>query len=239
MDFWNKKPIIATFLSSAILAVTPSFAQQTGDASSLMAEAKWDWRPDDLIFRNGLNGFDEAVRTVEGSQWASVGILRASSGGPRVVFVDENAGVTEVMLDVFIEDISDDQYVVYRVQGIETELPDGQQIQGPMASYSLFVAYGSPYDALVRFGNGSYYNAELPFEAALNAGVILGTPKPVADLASPGNEVWERLMSDWENNPYCVAATTVEECWGVTNDTAIITAGALIASPNLKKVYPQ
>jgi len=101
------------------------------------------------------------------------------------------------------------------------------------------VAYGSPYDALVRFGNGSYYNAERPFEAALNAGVVQAEPRPVTDLAYPGKEVWERLMSDWENNPYCVAATKVEDCWSSINDTAIITTGRLIASTRLEKVFPE
>lgn len=238
MVFSAKMSLIAmTPLVTAAL-VSPCLAQQGQDTRSMMAEAEWDWRPGDLIFRNDLNSFDDAVRAVEGSDWASVGILRASSGGPRVVFVDEKVGVTEVMLDVFIEDISSDAYGVYRVQGVETQLPDGQHIQGPIATYSLFIAYGSPYDALVRFGNGRYYNAELPFEAALNAGVVLGAPKPIADLAFSGNEVWQRIMGDWENNPYCVAATTIDECWSFTSDAAMMTAGVLIASSRLDQVYP-
>jgi len=227
----------ATLVVALSILPVSSIAQEMNGAMSLMAEAEWEWRPGDLIFRNGLNGFDDAVSTVEVSAWASVGILRASSGGPRVVFVDENLGVTEVMLGVFIEDISSDEYVVYRVRGVKTTLPDGQQIQGPMATYSLFVAYGAPYDRLARFGNGSYYNAELPFEAALNAGVVLGDPKPITNLAFADNKVQELLLSDWQNNPYCVASTSQDDCWEFINDAAIITAGALLASPRLEQVY--
>jgi len=134
MGFYIKFGATAASLLAAVMAASESNAQQAEDTSSLMAEAEWDWRPGDLIFRNGINGFDDAVRSAEGSQWASVGVLRASSGGPKVVFVDEDDGVTEVMLDVFIEDILSDQYAVFRVQGVATQLPDGQQIQGLMAT---------------------------------------------------------------------------------------------------------
>ena len=68
MKFYAKSAISAAALLAAITAVSPVYAQQTENARSLMAEAEWDWRPGDLIFRNGLNGFDEAVRAAEGSQ---------------------------------------------------------------------------------------------------------------------------------------------------------------------------
>lgn len=229
----------AIFTAVISVGAVSAFGQEPGDAAALMAEAEWDWRPGDLIFRNGLNGFDEAVRIVEGSDWASVGILRASSGGPRVVFVDESEGVTEVMLDDFIDSLSRDEYVVYRVEGVTTSRPDGQQIQGPIAAYSLSVAYGAPIDVILRFGNGNYYNAELAFEAAMSAGVVLGQPKPIADLALPGSDVWERVLEAWQDNPYCVAAITIEDCWSSINDAAVVTTGTLLASENLRRVYPQ
>ena len=59
----------------------------------MMAEAAWDWQPGDLIFLNGINALDELIRQAEGGDWGSVGILRPSSGDPRVVFADEETGL--------------------------------------------------------------------------------------------------------------------------------------------------
>mgnify|MGYP000949322812 CR=1 FL=1 len=82
-------------LSAGFLSCAPVWAQEPGaDYETLMAEAAWDWRPSDLIFRNGVNDIDEAMKRSFGLEWASVGILRASSGGPRVVYADPSDGVT-------------------------------------------------------------------------------------------------------------------------------------------------
>jgi hypothetical protein len=203
-----------------------------------MAEAEWEWRPGDLIFRNDLNASDEVIRDAEDGKWASIGILRASSGSPRVIFSDETEGVTEVMLEEFLAGLSQSDYAVYRVKGVLSELRDGQQIQGPLATYGIFVAYGAPYDTLFRFGNGRYYNAELPFEAALSAGVVLGDPRPVREFASPSTNLGQHLLENWAENPYCVVASTAEQCWDMIGDASIVTPGSLIASGNLDQIFP-
>lgn len=86
-----------------------------------MAEAGWDWRPGDLIFRNGINDIDEAVKRSFGLRWASVGILRASSGGPRVIFASQSDGVTEEMLYEHVEGLSSDEYAVYRLRDLNPD----------------------------------------------------------------------------------------------------------------------
>lgn len=87
------------------------------DHPAITAEAAWDWLPGDLVFRNNLNDFDEAVRENESGQWASVGVIRPSGGGPVVIYVDEKQGVTETLLDFFI---ADEAYAVFRVTSLET-----------------------------------------------------------------------------------------------------------------------
>ncbi|GGX58433.1 hypothetical protein GCM10007385_28950 [Tateyamaria omphalii] len=223
---------------AVLLSSGASLSGETAvDWHAIMTEAAWDWQPGDLIFRNGLNSIDEVIRSAEDADWASIGIVRPSTGGPRVVYVDETSGVTETMLDAFIADVGETDYAVYRVKDVTPELLDGQHIQGPIASYTLFVAYGAPYDTLFRFGNGRYYNAELVFEASLNAGVVLGQPRPINALASPESALGQLLLKDWAENPYCVATTSTEQCWEMISDAFIVTPASIIASDKLERVF--
>lgn len=80
-------------------------------------EAVWDWRAGDLIFRSGIDPLDDLVAASTGARFGSVAILRASSGGPRVVYVDPEIGVTEVMLDEFVSGLDQSDYTAYRVTG--------------------------------------------------------------------------------------------------------------------------
>ena len=226
-------------LCAAFLPVA-GLAQQT-DWTEIMkdGEAAWDWQPGDLIFRNGLSAFDDLIRQAEGGEWASVGILRAASGDPRVVFVDEAEGVTERMLYEYTEDLPPQDYAVYRIDALPG-VPVGEQMQmGPVASFALFTAYGAPYDRLRVFGNGAYYNAELPFEAALSAGVTLGKPLRLRELGSAEPALREKLLENWNDYRFCRSAASAEECWSIMGDMAIITPGALIASGELRQVWPQ
>ena len=235
-----KRTVLATLAAFAFGA--PAWAQEDEslagpelgqpDYSAIMAEAAWDWRPGDLIFVNGLNEFDELIRQAEGGEWASVGILRPSSGDPRVVFVDDKEGVTEVILYELTDMRSDDEYAVYRVKEAE-----GSGL-GMLTNYSLFSAYGSPFDTLMLFGNGRFYNAELPFEAAMSEGYIIAAPRKLGDLTDLDSPLAEAILSDWKDHPYCVAALSVEDCWQDVQSIAVITPGALLSSESRERVYP-
>lgn len=144
-------------LAAVLCLLLPlSATAQQADWAEIMREAEWDWRPGDLIFRNGLNDLDEMIRQAEGAAWSSVGIVRAASGDPRVVIVDETEGVTERMLYDHIAGLAPDEYAVYRIDALDVNAPGDQMEMGPVASYALFVAYGAPYDAARMFGNGTY-----------------------------------------------------------------------------------
>ena len=122
-----------TFFS--LLAATVSFWSWSASAegeTERFKEAEWDWHPGDLIFRNDINEFDELVRRADGAKWASVGILRSSSGGPRVLYVDEKAGVTEAMLYEFVDGLTIDDYAVYRIEDVDPNEPDKLMVQGPL-----------------------------------------------------------------------------------------------------------
>lgn len=130
---------------------TPVWAQEDGFlalpepgqmGSTITAEAAWDWLPGDLVFRNGLNDFDEIVKENESGQWASVGVIRPSGGGPVVVYVDEKQGVTETPLDLFI---ADEAYAVFRVTSLETVRAESYDL-GPMALFAGILAMHMPYD---------------------------------------------------------------------------------------------
>lgn len=235
-----KRRILAAL--AALSICTPARAQQddfpTGldlaqpDYAALMAEAAWDWQAGDLIFLNGLNEFDELVRQAESGQWASVGILRPSSGDPRVVFVDGRDGVTEMMLVELTEVRSSDEYAVYRVKDAEAEG------LGFLANYSLLSAYGSPFDTRMLFGNGRFYNAELPFEAAMSEGHVIASPRRLGDFVGLDSPMVRAILVDWKEHPYCVAALSLEDCWQEVRNIAVITPGALLSSGRLERVYP-
>ena len=218
---------------ACLLPLWPSHAQEPSeDWRAMMAEAAWDWRPGDLIFLNDVNEFDELLRQAEGGKWGSVGILRPSSGDPRVVFVTQAGGVTEMILYEITDVRTGDDYAVFR---IKDAVPQGL---GLLTNYSLLSAYGKPFDHQMLFGNGSFYNAELPFEAALSEGYIIAEPQRLADLTNVDSPLAKVILSGWQDHPYCVAALSEAECWEELKRIAIVTPDALLSSGALEQVYP-
>lgn len=218
----------------ALLATTISVYPWSALAereSERFKEAEWDWLPGDLVFRNNLNAFDEIVRENESGKWASVGVIRLSSGGPMVVFVDEKEGVKETLLDNFIDG---EAYAAYRIDGLD-DLRSNSYDAGPMAAGRY---YGHAYDSDLIFENGKLYNAELPFAAALNAGVLLTTPKPLREITTPGAPLGKALLEHRIGQFPCVEADDLEMCWEWLQDVAIVTPGSILSSPELQQVYP-
>lgn len=237
-----KRPIFSTL---AILAFATPIGAQEDDtlagpelgqpSTSLMtAEAAWDWFPGDLVFRNGLNDFDEIVRDNENGQWASVGVIRPSGGGPVAIYVDEQQGVTETPLDLFI---AEEAYAVFRVTSLARVRAESYDL-GPMALFAGILAMNMQYDTEMMFENGKFYNAELPFAAALNAGVLLAVPKPLRDVTEPDAPLGQALLKDRIGHYPCVEATDEEMCWGWMRNLAIVTPGMILASDALEQVYP-
>ncbi|ARC89153.1 hypothetical protein [Rhodovulum sp. MB263] len=243
-------------LSLGLAAVMAPFAlaQETDDAA-LMAEAAWDWRPGDLIFRDGLNESDGVIKRAFGLRWESVGILRPSSGGPRVVYVDPSEGVTEEMLYVYVDGLSARDYAVYRVReaGREQARPGqmnaaqmntaqmetGQMNTGALAQPALTVFYGAPSDDGLMLGDGAFYSAELVYEAALNAGIVLGAPIRLSDLAANPDDLDRGLRARLEDHRYCRYELSFEACWANSlGQHAIVTTGSLIGSGMLERVFP-
>lgn len=221
----------------ALLA--PPALAETPDWAALMAEAAWDWHPGDLIFRNGLDPNDERLRAAMGGDWASVGILRSSSGGPRVVYADRNFGVTEVMLDEFVAGLVAADYAVYRVEAVDPNGPGRQMVQGPVANFALRVAYGAGYDGFRNLANDTYSTAELAYLAVLSAGVALGAPATAEALATGRGAVREALLADWQAHPGCVGVTTSAACWERIRGQQVVTPGQLIASGAMTRVFPK
>lgn len=203
-------------------------------SSMMTAEAAWDWLPGDLVFRNGLNPFDEIVRQNESGQWASVGVIRPSGGGPVVIYVDETKGVTETSLDLFI---ANEAYAVLRVTSLETVRAEAYD-PGPMALFAGIVAMNMPFDTEMLLGNGKFYNAELPFAAALNAGVTLVAPKALRDVTEFNTPLGQALLEDRIGHFPCEEATDNEMCWGWMENLAIVTPGMILSSDALEQVYP-
>lgn len=239
-------------VASAALALgVPAWAQDNDllagsersypDGSAVMAEAAWDWRPGDLIFRNGINEADEAVKRTFRLRWATVGILRPSSGGPRVVFVDQDNGVTEEMLDAYVDGLSGDEYAVYRPSQLAPDYNPETDVMtaGPMAKFALSIVYGAPPDNQFLFGNGAFYGAELAYEAALNAGIVLGSPARLGVLLNGPQDLEPQLRQFLEAHRYCEYETSFESCWEVqVSNVSIVTTDSLIASGALEQVFP-
>lgn len=223
-------------LAFATLTVAPA-AAEAPDWASLMAEAAWDWHPGDLIFRNGFNDLDDLIRDAEGGQWASVAMLRAASGDPRVVYVDPDQGVTEMMLDEYIAGLGDD-YTVYRVTSLDPNRPGAQMQMGPMASYALFSAYGAAYDPWMLTGADGFYNAKLPYMAALNFGVVLGQPVLLEELGAASPALRDALLADWQRHPYCPVAQDADACWAEIKGIGVITPRVLMESDAVTRVFP-
>ncbi len=229
----------------AILPCVPLWAQEAaapgGDMAHVMAEAAWDWRPGDLIFRDGINPVDDAMKRALGLQWASVGILRASSGGPRVVFAGQTAGVTEEMLYEHVEGLSPDGYAVYRLRDLAPDYdPEELMWAGPMVRLGLTFAYGAPFDDQLALGDGAFYNAELAYVSALNAGIVAGAPVRLRDLLASPEAVEGDVRALLEGHRYCQYEPTFADCWAWNlRDQAIVTTDSLIESGALERVFPQ
>lgn len=205
-----------------------------------MAEAAWDWRPGDLIFRNGINDIDEAMKRSFGLKWASVGILRPSSGGPRVAYVDQSKGVSEEMLYEHVEGLSPDAFAVYRVRGLAPDdRPDDQMWPGPLVRFALFITYGQPFDTDFMLGDGAFYNAELAYQSALNAGFVLGNPVRLRDLVNDPDKLDPELHKILTTHRYCRYELSFDDCWTFNlQDQTIVTTDSLIASGLLDRVFP-
>jgi hypothetical protein len=197
-------------------------------------EAAWDWRPGDLVFRNNLNQFDEIVRQSESGDWASVAVLRPSSGGPVAIYVDEKIGVTETPLDAFI---NGQDYVAYRVDGLD-ELRSEEYHAGPMALYAGITALEAPYDYEYLFDNQKFYNSELAFAAALNAGVIIGTPTPLRELSSYDDPLAKEILKHWRDHTFCIEALDDRMCWDWISNISLVTPMTLISSDKIEQVFP-
>lgn len=226
-----RRRIAAALLALAAFSPCGAVAE-TPDYAAMMAEAAWDWQPGDLIFLNGINALDELIRQAEGGDWGSVGILRPSSGDPRVVFADEEAGVAELILYEITDRRAPSEYAVYRIGGTS-----GNGL-GLLTNYSLFSAYGSGFDRLMLFGNGAFYNAELVFEAALSEGHVLGTPRKLAGLTAMEGPLAQALLAEWQAHPLLRCGAVGGECWEELREIAVATPGTLLASGRLEQVYP-
>lgn len=223
-----------------LLLLSPAAGADEVFHSEISPEAAWDWRPGDLIFRNGVNSFDEAIKRSFGLEWASVGILRASSGGPRVVFAHQTDGVTEEMLYEHIEGLAPDEYAVYRLRDLDSDRdPDALMGSGPMVRLSLTIAYGAPFDRQFILGDGAFYNAELAYVSALNAGIAAGAPIPIRNLLDSFEDIDPELRDALESHRYCRYAQSFQECWTYDlGSQSIITTDGLIASGVLERVFP-
>lgn len=210
------------------------------DYSAAMAEARWDWRPGDLIFRDKINDIDDAIKRSFGLQWASVGILRPSSGGPRVVFVDQSDGVTEEMLYEHIEGLSPHEYAVYRAPDLNQDYdPEEQMWPGPLVRFALFIAYSQPFDDQFLLGDGAFYNAELVYASAMNAGIVLGSPIKLRNLVTDVENMDPELRKVLEAHRYCRYELAFEDCWTYNlQDQSIVTTNSMISSGALEQVYP-
>ncbi|QDA36894.1 peptidoglycan peptidase (plasmid) [Paracoccus liaowanqingii] len=188
-----------------------------------------------------VNDSDEMVKRTLSLQWASVGILRPSSGGPRVVFVDMDSGVTEDMLDAYIEGLSRDEYAVYRPIHLNPNYNPNTDVMtaGPMAKFALSIVYGAPQDTQFLFGNGAFYSAELAYESALNAGIVLGSPVRLVTLLNSPQNLDPQFRQLLEAHRYCEYEVSFDSCWeGQVENLSIVTTDSLISSGALAKVYP-
>lgn len=231
---WSR--IVPLCLSTMTLTgIQPALAGETGSMwQAAMAEANWDWRAGDLIFRSGLDPLDDQIAVAMGASFASVGVLRASSGGPRVVYVDPTDGVTEVMLFEFIEGLDDGGYSVYRLDAATV----WGQADSPISYNALLVAYGQPADPYRLPGGTAYYGAELVSLAALGVGVTLGAPDRISTLADEAPNLRAAFLEGWQDHPYCGYVTTKTECWEIIDDLALLTTASIMADPSLRQVYP-
>lgn len=232
--------ILFRFSLALAVFIGPSAVGQEPDYAAMMAEAAWDWRPGDLIFRNGINEIDGMLQRAFDLRWESVGILRASSGGPRVVYADQTEGVTEEMLYEHVEGLSPDDYAVYRLRDYGTAQDAyGQMLAGPLARLALLISYGAPFDDLFLLGDGAFYNAELAYQGALNEGIVLGAPIRLRQLAAGPGDLDPEFRAILQEYRYCRYELSFDDCWDNSlGDQAIVTTDGLISSGALEQVYP-
>ncbi|MFV0292681.1 MAG: hypothetical protein ACK5II_05490 [Paracoccus sp. (in: a-proteobacteria)] len=87
-------------------------------------------------------------------------------------------------------------------------------------------------------GNDSYYNAELPYVAALNFGVVLATPVALEKLGAQSPALLDALLTDWKEHPFCIVAASREECWDAIKGISVVTPALLTGSDSVTRVFP-
>lgn len=197
-------------------------------------EAAWTWRAGDLIFRSGLDPLDDVIAEATQAEFGSVAIVRAGSGGPHVVYVDAEEGVTEAMLADFVVGLGVAEYAVYRPR----DMADWGQGDSPISYNALLVAYGRAADRFRLMGGDTYYGAELVYLAALGAGVALGAPVKLSELAQDSPELEAAFLTDWQDHPYCTYVVSRDDCWDVLQGTAMVTTAGIQGASGLERLYP-
>lgn len=108
-----------------------------------------------------------------------------------------------------------------------------------MVRLALSVAYGAPFDPLFMLGDGAFYNAELAYQSALNAGIVLGAPTRLRDLLDDPADLDPAFRKVLEAHRYCNYELSFDDCW--THDLqnqSIVTTDSLISSGTLDQVFP-
>ncbi|MGN0934752.1 hypothetical protein, partial [Falsigemmobacter intermedius] len=69
-----------------------------------------------------------------------------------------------------------------------------------------------------------------PFAAAMNAGVVLASPKPLRDLTTMETPLGRALLKGRIGHYPCIEATDDGMCWAWMRNLAIITPGMIVSS---------
>ena len=126
------------------------------------------WR----VIRDSLGGLmDKAAPEEQLAQIRDV-ISQEADGALEVVFVARGAPAAALEHQAALAQ------AVYRLRDLTPDdRPDAQMWPGPMVRFALFITYGQPFDTEFMLGDGKFYNAELAYQSALNAGIAPGKPR--------------------------------------------------------------
>ena len=111
--------------------------------------------------------------------------------------------------------------------------------EGPLVGLALTISYGAPFDPWFLLGDGAFYNAELAYAGALNAGVVLGTPVQLRELVAGPEELDRAFRTVLEAHRYCRYELSFTDCWtNALGRQAIVTTDSLISSGARDRVFP-
>lgn len=187
----------------------------------------------DIIVQEMDGAEGAAMKAATGSPLTHAGILRISDGGFQVVEAAPPHGVDEMLIEDFLAKGVGGRFAVYRVESVEYD-----PYWYHPAVLNAFAYLRHPHDPHYRSGTDALYSGELVHLAFKEAGVSLGTFKPIGKLAGRPEVALDHFLSRWREHEDCAARGLDRDgCKSVVEAQRIVTVDSIVRDAKATPIY--